>query len=182
VHGVVASGMAGQEPWLERQTDSTSSYARRRPALPEGLEWHCACLRTEAFRRRLCCLGLIDPRCRAIPVPHDRGQTCVLDQWWNGLRQDHSAVKTLLGWRIAADPDGSSMLRTDPPPRMCKPLGQEHAEGMTDRDDFLAWVKSTLYEAEVAIHSRRRGPTPGDLVPQRACEHPGCDAQRLWPA
>jgi hypothetical protein len=39
VHGVVASGMAGQEPWLERQTDSTSSYARRRPALPEGLEW-----------------------------------------------------------------------------------------------------------------------------------------------
>ena len=31
--------MAGQEPWLERQTDSTSSYARRRPALPEGLEW-----------------------------------------------------------------------------------------------------------------------------------------------
>jgi hypothetical protein len=39
VHGVVASGMAGQEPWLERQTDSTSSYAGRRPALPEGLEW-----------------------------------------------------------------------------------------------------------------------------------------------
>ena len=24
---------------LERQTDSTSSYARRRPALPDGLEW-----------------------------------------------------------------------------------------------------------------------------------------------
>ena len=39
MHGVVASAMAGQEPWLERQTDSTSSYARRRPALPEGLEW-----------------------------------------------------------------------------------------------------------------------------------------------
>ena len=35
----MASGMAGHEPWLERQTDSTSSYARRRPALPEGLEW-----------------------------------------------------------------------------------------------------------------------------------------------
>jgi hypothetical protein len=31
--------MAGQEPWLERQTNSTSSYARRRPAPPEGLEW-----------------------------------------------------------------------------------------------------------------------------------------------
>ena len=39
MHGVVASGMAGQEPWLERRTDSTSSYAGRRPALPEGLEW-----------------------------------------------------------------------------------------------------------------------------------------------
>jgi hypothetical protein len=66
---------------------------------------------------------------------------------------------------------------------MCKPLGQEHAEGMTDRDrdDFLAWVKSTLYEAELASQ-RRRGHTPGDLVPQRAREHPGCFAQRLWPA
>jgi hypothetical protein len=31
--------MAGQQRWLERQTDLTSSYARRRPALPEGLEW-----------------------------------------------------------------------------------------------------------------------------------------------
>jgi hypothetical protein len=44
---------------------------------------------------------------------------------------------------------------------MCKPLGQEHAEGMTDRDDFLAWVKSTLYEAEVALHN-------GDAAPRRA--------------
>jgi hypothetical protein len=35
----VASGMAGQEQWLERQTDSTSSCAVQRPALPEGLEW-----------------------------------------------------------------------------------------------------------------------------------------------
>jgi ketosteroid isomerase-like protein len=43
----------------------------------------------------------------------------------------------------------------------CKPLGQEHAEGMTDRDDFLAWVKSTLYEAEVALHN-------GDAAPRRA--------------
>jgi hypothetical protein len=66
---------------------------------------------------------------------------------------------------------------------MCKPLGQEHAEGMTgrDRDDFLAWVKSTLYEAELAFSTATR-PTPGDLVPQRAREHPGCFAQRLWPA
>jgi hypothetical protein len=24
---------------------------------------------------------------------------------------------------------------------------------MTDRDDFLAWVKSALYEAELAVHN-----------------------------
>jgi len=28
--------------------------------------------------------------------------------------------------------------------------GREHADGMTDRDDFLAWVKTTLYQAELA--------------------------------
>ncbi|GAB3792878.1 nuclear transport factor 2 family protein [Nocardioides ungokensis] len=32
---------------------------------------------------------------------------------------------------------------------------------MTDRDDFLAWVKSALYEAEVALHN-------GDANPRRA--------------
>jgi ketosteroid isomerase-like protein len=32
---------------------------------------------------------------------------------------------------------------------------------MTDRDDFLAWVKSTLREAEVALHN-------GDAAPRRA--------------
>ena len=45
--------------------------------------------------------------------------------------------------------------------RMCKPLGQEHAEGMTDHDDFLDWVKSTLYEAERALLN-------GDLAQRRA--------------
>jgi ketosteroid isomerase-like protein len=44
---------------------------------------------------------------------------------------------------------------------MCKPLGQEHAEGMTDRDDFLVWVKSTLYEAELALLN-------GDASPRQA--------------
>jgi ketosteroid isomerase-like protein len=44
---------------------------------------------------------------------------------------------------------------------MCKPLSQEHAEGMTDRDDFLVWVKSTLYEAELALLN-------GDAAPRRA--------------
>jgi ketosteroid isomerase-like protein len=30
--------------------------------------------------------------------------------------------------------------------------------GMTDRDQFLAWVKSTLREAEVALHNGDAGP------------------------
>jgi ketosteroid isomerase-like protein len=32
---------------------------------------------------------------------------------------------------------------------------------MTDRDDFLAWVNSALYEAELAVHN-------GDAAPRRA--------------
>jgi ketosteroid isomerase-like protein len=32
---------------------------------------------------------------------------------------------------------------------------------MTDRDDFLTWVRTTLYEAEVALHN-------GDAAPRRA--------------
>jgi ketosteroid isomerase-like protein len=32
---------------------------------------------------------------------------------------------------------------------------------MTDRNDFLAWVKNTLYEAELALHN-------GDAAPRRA--------------
>src|SRR3954447_7615641 len=32
--------------------------------------------------------------------------------------------------------------------------------GMTDRDDFLAWVKSTLHQAELALHN-------GDAAPRR---------------
>ena len=32
---------------------------------------------------------------------------------------------------------------------------------MTDRDDFLAWVETTLYEAELALHN-------GDAAPRRA--------------
>ena len=31
---------------------------------------------------------------------------------------------------------------------------------MTDRDDFLAWVKTALYEAELALHN-------GDAAPRR---------------
>jgi ketosteroid isomerase-like protein len=37
----------------------------------------------------------------------------------------------------------------------------EHAHGMTDRDDFLAWVKTALCDAELALHN-------GDAAPRRA--------------
>jgi ketosteroid isomerase-like protein len=36
-----------------------------------------------------------------------------------------------------------------------------HDEGMTDRDDFLGWVTTALYEAELALHN-------GDAAPRRA--------------
>jgi hypothetical protein len=39
--------------------------------------------------------------------------------------------------------------------------GREHAEGMTDRDAFLAWVKFALHDAEVAVHGV-------DAAPRRA--------------
>ncbi|WP_211754346.1 hypothetical protein [Nocardioides gansuensis] len=32
---------------------------------------------------------------------------------------------------------------------------------MSDRDDFLAWVRTALYEAELAVHN-------GDAAPRRA--------------
>jgi len=35
------------------------------------------------------------------------------------------------------------------------------AVGMADRDDFLAWVRTSLHEAEVALHN-------GDAAPRRA--------------
>lgn len=36
-----------------------------------------------------------------------------------------------------------------------------HDEGMSDRDNFLAWVKTALYEAELALHN-------GNAAPRRA--------------
>jgi hypothetical protein len=44
---------------------------------------------------------------------------------------------------------------------LCKRRGQVHPGAMTDRDDFVAWVKSALYEAEFALHN-------GDAAPRRA--------------
>lgn len=41
---------------------------------------------------------------------------------------------------------------------LCKAPRQEHTEGMTDRDDFLDWVKSSLYQAELALHNGNSAP------------------------
>jgi ketosteroid isomerase-like protein len=38
---------------------------------------------------------------------------------------------------------------------------QEHAEAMSDREAFRAWVESALYSAELALHQ-------GDAAPRRA--------------
>jgi ketosteroid isomerase-like protein len=35
---------------------------------------------------------------------------------------------------------------------------QEHAGGMTDREEFLAWIHGALYEAELALHNGDPGP------------------------
>ena len=54
------------------------------------------------------------------------------------------------------------MLHVAPASRLCeRRLGNKNVDGMTDRDDFLAWVRTTLYEAEVALHN-------GDAAPRRA--------------
>jgi hypothetical protein len=38
---------------------------------------------------------------------------------------------------------------------------QEHTKGMSSGDDFLAWVKSELHEAELALHNGDPGPRRG---------------------
>lgn len=44
---------------------------------------------------------------------------------------------------------------------VAKTPDREHAAGMNDREDFLAWVETTLHEAELALHN-------GDAAPRRA--------------
>lgn len=41
------------------------------------------------------------------------------------------------------------------------PCGREHADGMAGREEFLVWVETTLYDAELALHN-------GDAGPRRA--------------
>lgn len=40
-------------------------------------------------------------------------------------------------------------------------VDQEHADDMADDDEFLEWVRTSLYEAELAMHN-------GDPAPRRA--------------
>jgi hypothetical protein len=44
-------------------------------------------------------------------------------------------------------------------------LCREHPEAMAASDDFLIWVKTALYEAELALHN-------GDAAPRRALWSP----------
>ena len=55
---------------------------------------------------------------------------------------------------------GDRAAETGPPSGLAKTTGQEDPEGVDDRDEFLAWVKTALYEAELALHS-------GDAAPRR---------------
>ena len=48
---------------------------------------------------------------------------------------------------------------------------------MSDHDDFLAWVKTALYEAELALHNGERGPAPGAVVTERARQRARCVAE-----
>jgi hypothetical protein len=44
---------------------------------------------------------------------------------------------------------------------VCRPHARGLAEGMTDRDEFRAWVESTVHDAELALHN-------GDAALRRA--------------
>jgi len=44
--------------------------------------------------------------------------------------------------------------------RVARSADKEHAPGVNDRDAFLDWIRTTLYEAERALHN-------GDATPRR---------------
>ncbi len=54
-----------------------------------------------------------------------------------------------------------STRRCHPASGLSKARSQEHPEGVSDREEFVAWVKTSLYEAELALHN-------GDAGPRRA--------------
>jgi hypothetical protein len=151
--------------------------------LPDGSRAHavlgCISLRVPAQRtsslRDCVASGSLTPGAAQLLTRMIEAKLAFLISGGTGSGKATFRLRHYWGGRIAADPDGSSMLRN----RLrchafCMPLGEEHAEGMTDRDDFLAWVKSALYEAELAVHNGDAVPTPGALVPQPAREHPWC--------
>jgi ketosteroid isomerase-like protein len=44
---------------------------------------------------------------------------------------------------------------------LCTTVADSMLDGMTDREEFLAWIHGALYEAELALHN-------GDPAPRRA--------------
>jgi hypothetical protein len=70
----------------------TASGSARHSGITRHLHFTAGACPPELFARRLCCLGLSDTRSGAAPGTHDRGQTGVLDQWWNWFRQPHTGV------------------------------------------------------------------------------------------
>lgn len=55
----------------------------------------------------------------------------------------------------------AAAVRRAAPVERAVPGRRAHDEGMTDHDDFLTWVRTTLYEAELALHN-------GDPAPRRS--------------
>jgi ketosteroid isomerase-like protein len=56
---------------------------------------------------------------------------------------------------------------------VCNHRDQEHAEDMTDRDEFRAWVRTALYEAELALHAFevKAYDVAGDMAYTAGLEH-----------
>ena len=92
-------------------------------------------------------------------------------------RGDEVSFESLPVACLARSTDRPSRSAVPPTGECAKVLHREHTVGMTDRDDFLTWVNTALYEAEVALHN-------GDASPRRALwsrtapVSPGCVAER----
>jgi hypothetical protein len=80
----------------------------RLPGVTRNLHLAARTRTADFFAPGLRCLRLADLWSGPAPDAHDRGKASVFDQRRNGLGQADATVKTLLGWRIAAVPDGRS--------------------------------------------------------------------------
>jgi hypothetical protein len=92
--------------------------------------------------------------CRFDLAKDGERQAGLPDQRWNGIRQDESAVKTLLGWRIAAVPDSRSA-------------------SLSAADEYVSWARLKRLN--------RGGPRglPGVRRPARRCASDEVDQRSL---